>query len=130
MIDKYALSRYVMLCEEIETLEAERKSLRQGCVGAVDTARLQRSKGRADPTASVPEQVEKIAERIDKQLNRCMKLRNEIEMAINSLDDPTERLLMRKRYIEGKRWEQVAVEMSYTFRHIIRMHGKILQKMK
>jgi len=33
MIDKYALSKYVMLCEEIETLEAERESLRMGCGG-------------------------------------------------------------------------------------------------
>lgn len=130
MIDKYALSKYVMLCVEIETLEAERESLRMGCVGAVDTARVQRGKGRADPTADVQQQVERIAEKIDRQLGRCLTLRDEIEVAIDSLDDPTERLLMRKRYIEGKRWEQVAVEMNYSINHIWRWHGNILQKMR
>jgi len=101
MIDKYALSKYVMLCEEIETLEAERESLRMGW--------------------------KKSGEGL---WGSFLTLRDEIEVAIDSLDDPTERLLMRKRYIEGKRWEQVAVEMNYSINHIWRWHGNILQKMR
>ena len=51
----------------------------------------------------------------------------EIENCINSLE-PTERIIARSRYIEGKTFEQIAVDLNYSWRHTIRIHGKILQK--
>ena len=129
-MDKYTLSKYVMICNEIRTLQAEKESLMGGYIVAARTTELPSGSRKSDPTAKMPEKVESIAAKIDRQLNRCMALRYEIEEAINKLENPTERLLMRKRYIEGKTWDKVAVEMNYTFRHIIRMHGQILQKMK
>ena len=51
----------------------------------------------------------------------------EIEKCINSLE-PTERIIARSRYIEGKTFEQISVDLNYSWRHTIRIHGKILQK--
>ena len=52
-----------------------------------------------------------------------------IERAIETLD-PRERHLVRLHYIDGKTWEQVAVEMGYSWRQVHRIHGEALEKLK
>ena len=129
-MDKKTLKQYCKLCDEIKELEAEKQSLVGGCIGAVRITGLPSGSILSDPTGDIGVKVARIAEDIAEQLNRCIALRQEIEAVIASLDDPTERLLMRKRYIEGKAWEQVAVEMSYSFRRVTQIHGDVLQKIQ
>lgn len=52
-----------------------------------------------------------------------------IENAIEMLE-PRERQLVRLRYIDGLTWEQVAVEMNYSWRQVHRIHGDALAKLK
>lgn len=52
-----------------------------------------------------------------------------IESAIERLD-PRERTLIRLYYINGLTWEQVAVEMSYSWRQVHNIHGKALEQLK
>ena len=56
-----------------------------------------------------------------------------IELAIASLSDVGERLVMRSRYIEGRPWPVVIREMQkagYSERTVYRLHGYALQKLK
>ena len=50
--------------------------------------------------------------------------------AIERVNDCTLRKLLIKRYLQFKTWEQIAVEMNYSWRQIVRLHGKALQKVK
>lgn len=52
-----------------------------------------------------------------------------IERAIEKLE-PRERHLVRLHYIDGLTWEQVAVEMDYSWRQVHRIHGDALAKLK
>ena len=52
-----------------------------------------------------------------------------IETAIAGLDSQ-ERKLMRARYVEGKQWEQIAVDMNYSWQHLHKLHSVALQKMR
>ena len=61
---------------------------------------------------------------------KSIDLRLQIEQAVNALNEPRERELMRRRYIEGQRWEQVAFEMHYSIDHIWRLHGMVLGKLR
>lgn len=51
----------------------------------------------------------------------------EIEEAIEHLGE-REKCLIRSYYIEGMTWEQVAVEMNYTWQHLHKIHAQILSK--
>ena len=51
-----------------------------------------------------------------------------IEQTIETLE-PDERMLMRYHYIEGLTWEEVAVAISYSWRHTHRLHAKVLAKL-
>ena len=79
---------------------------------------------------SIEDLLIKIEECIEEYNKKEIELYNkqlEIEKCINSLE-PTERIIERSRYIEGKTFEQISVDLNYSWRHTIRIHGKILQK--
>ena len=79
---------------------------------------------------SIEDLLIKIEECIEEYNKKEIELYNkqlEIEKCINSLE-PTERIIARSRYIEGKTFEQISVDLNYSWRHTIRIHGKILQK--
>ena len=52
--------------------------------------------------------------------------RKEIESTINQIKSEKLRTLLRYRYIHGKTWEQIAVDMNYTYRRITQLHGKAI----
>ena len=47
---------------------------------------------------------------------------------INSLANPIHIRILRKRYIDGKTFEEIAVALHYTYRHVARLHGSALQE--
>jgi len=63
---------------------------------------------------------QKLADLIEEQLR--------VEKAIESLD-PVERMLMRLHYLDGLTWEEVAVEISYSWRQVHRIHSRALDKL-
>jgi len=46
---------------------------------------------------------------------------------IDSLDDIRYATILRLRYVDCKRWEAIACDMTYTYRHVLRVHGEALQ---
>lgn len=48
-------------------------------------------------------------------------------------DDPLSRTyyeILQLRYIDGCTWEQIAVNINYSFRHTVRLHGIALKRME
>ncbi|MBR5878009.1 MAG: hypothetical protein IKY91_00555, partial [Akkermansia sp.] len=62
--------------------------------------------------------VRKLYERKQDELAAAML---EIEEIINGLE-PTERLLMRYRYLDGMTWEKVSVAINYSWRQTHKIH--------
>ena len=51
-----------------------------------------------------------------------------IETAIATLE-PTARTLLRYRYVDGMKWEDICVKMNYSWRQTHRLHGDALKKL-
>ena len=47
---------------------------------------------------------------------------------INNLANPIHVRILRKRYIDDKTFEEIAVALHYTYRHVTRLHGSALQE--
>ena len=43
---------------------------------------------------------------------------------------PTMRMLIRHRYIEGLKWEEICCKMNYSWRQIHRLHAEALKKLR
>jgi len=53
--------------------------------------------------------------------------REEIQTMIERMPDERFVAVLRKRYIFFKSWEEISVDLGYTYRHTTRLHGKALQ---
>ena len=65
---------------------------------------------------------------IDQKVDELYAIKQEIMAAINNVQDSTLRALLTEKYINGKKWEQIAVDLNYSWRQIIRLHGRALQE--
>lgn len=75
----------------------------------------------------------KVAELRDSLMGKIEELaavRAEIERAIGTVQDDTQRRLLRLRYIKGMTWEKVAIEMNYTYQWVCELHGRALKKVE
>ena len=71
----------------------------------------------------------KVAELRDSLMGKIEQLaavRAEIERAIGTVQDDTQRRLLRRKYINGLTLEKIAVEMHYSYVHTCRIHGYAL----
>lgn len=71
--------------------------------------------------------VDELLADLKKQAERRITLRREISRKIEQMDDETEKLVLRLRYIQLLKWEEIAVRMDYTYRNVTKIHGKALQ---
>ena len=87
---------------------------------------MPRSGGGSDKIQTTVEKIIEIEEQLDHEIDALVDLRNRIEAAVEKLEDGRLRDVMRYRYIDGMKWEQIAVEMHYSYMQVCRLHGKAL----
>ena len=131
---------YLMQCRQIEEqilqIDAEIQSLR-------DEQILLRSPwpdgqphgtGKSDPVGN---QAAKIADQIQKLEIKQLKKRGELWLkraeiieTIGLVQDEVLNRLLWLRYVQGVSFEEVAVDMHYSYRHVTRLHGEALQRVE
>lgn len=68
--------------------------------------------------------------KIDRHIDELVAVKTEILHGIAQLSDGRYREILRLRYLSGKTFEQIAVEMNYSWRHVCTLHGRALLKME
>lgn len=109
--------------QELQQLESDLYAIR-----SVDTSRERIDGG---IPVSVADKVARIRDMqivINKEWDQLLDLRKEARDQIMQLEDGRFRAVLTERYLNNKRWEQIAVDMNYTYRNIIKIHGKALQQ--
>lgn len=51
----------------------------------------------------------------------------EIHDRIHKMQDGAEKEVLIRRYLRGRTWEQIAVEMNYNYRSVLKIHGRALR---
>jgi len=71
-----------------------------------------------------------IEEALQSDMSRLINLKETAMRIIDRVDVPEYRSLLMHRYVCGKKWEQVADSMGYSYVHIVhRLHPKALKKL-
>ena len=65
-------------------------------------------------------------EKIDQRIDQLVAVKQEIMDAIAQVEDSRYRTLLTERYMEFRTWEQIAVDMNYTWRRVMQLHGEAL----
>lgn len=82
---------------------------------------------------SLPRAVEGIIraqQELQAQINLCGAIRREIVAVLVDIQSPRDREILRRRYILGQRWEEIAVEMHLEYRWVTRRHHNTVDKLK
>ena len=67
---------------------------------------------------------------INDDIDKLVDLKSIARKAIESLDDDVEKMVLYKRYFENKTFEQISVELNYSWRRIHQFHGDALKKLE
>ena len=70
--------------------------------------------------------VDELLDELKKSLYVRIDLRKEIIRKIETISDETEKIVLRYRYIQLLKWEEIAMKMSYSWKQIHRIHDSAL----
>lgn len=111
------------LKKQAEKLEDEAKSLK-----AVVMDGMPKGSGASDSIGNIIVKIEQLRADYLHKYDLALCELYKIERVIDELENPIERMLMRKKYIENKHWEDICVELHYEWAQTHRIHAKILKK--
>ena len=128
---KRKLQNYIWIKENIQSLEDRLLEIDTQLTKITTNLENEKVQTTKDPdrwTNLINERIE-VEEMINRELCRCLKEIQYIENIISKLPE-REKLLMRLRYIDNLKWEEIALKMNYTWQHMHRIHAKALNKIK
>lgn len=128
---KEYLKSYKHLCDKLKSLEEQLQSLRE----VEQSAKIQQltdmpKSHKQTDLSDIMVQIEVLFTKIVQKRAECMKRKLEIESCIADIQYGIEADILRKRYIEFKTWEQICVEIEYSWMQTHRLHSKALNNLK
>lgn len=129
---KEYLKQYRRACRKLEALQEQAQSLKEleSSAKAQHISDMPRgSSGRSD-LADIIIKLEELQSKIDDKIKESLELRLEIENAILTVEGAEEVMVLRMRYIEFMRWEDIAEHMKYATAQIYRIHGRAIKQLK
>lgn len=126
------LNRGYKVNEEIKRLEASVMNLQARAASITPRYGGDAVAGSKDPHKfdGYLEAAERYADAVKELVTRLSDTSGEIVRVIYQVRDNRERAVLVNRYLNFLTWEQTAVDMSYSYVQVIRIHGRALQSVK
>ena len=124
------LWRYSAACEEMEQIEEE--ALRWLGKANKLTATLSDMPAggeRLQMDDAICKYLE-IAEMLNKKISESMEVKAEIDKYIDTVSNSRLRNILKLRYINGMKWEEICVKLDCSWRNIHRLHVYALESLK
>lgn len=83
----------------------------------------------SDKIQTSVEEMDEIREHLNADMKELTKTKAEIMGAIKTVNDETLQNVLIMRYIGGKTWEQIAVDMHYSYQWTCELHGRALKQL-
>ena len=93
---------------------------------AMSPARV-KSSGEPDKLAGIIARIVDMEREVDDSIDRLQDTKRQVEEAISGVRDARERKVLTLRYINGLRWEEIAVRLVYHYRWVLELHGRGLR---
>ena len=86
-----------------------------------------RASGEQDKVAKIVTKIVDMEREVDECIDGLRSIKREVEDAIAQVPDGSQRKVLILRYINGLRWEEIAVRLNYHYRWVLELHGRGLQ---
>ena len=129
MKPKEYLSRYAAAERHIQFLEERKERWRRRSMRVTPQygPASGGGSGPSDPVGDAVIKMYAVEKEIIAQIDKAADLLREIQAAIGAVPDATQREVLERRYIGMQSLEKIAVEMNYSYRQVVRLHGYALQ---
>lgn len=130
MTTKEYLNQISRLNRMINNKLVEIQQLRDLALGisSISTGERVQSTPDFDKIGSKMAKIDELEKNLDETIDKYVDLKNQIIGQIESMEDEITYNILFSRYIEKKQFELIAIEMEYSWRQIIRLHGKALNQ--
>lgn len=132
MTAKEYLSQIRKYDSQINNKLAEIERLREFATSITSTLKEDVVQSGSGGKSRVAEAVDKIVDlewEINADVDKLVDLKREIMAVIDQLEAPFCDVLY-KRYLQYMKWEEIAVDMCYTYQWVCELHGRALLKVK
>lgn len=128
---KEYLNSYKNLCRKLKSLEKQLESIRE----VEQSAKIQQLSdmphgNKQSDLSDYMVKLDEILTKVYKARQDCINRKLDIEIKIAEMEDGTESLILHKRYIELKQWEQICVEIGYSWKQTHRLHSRSLENFR
>lgn len=109
-----------MLQEELDELERQARRCSAG-VGSTVRAGV-------GSTVRAGKQLQRAWNELKCQINACGAIRREVVEMINRCEDPVDHEILRRRYLLGEKWLQIAMKLPMDERNVRRRAARAVRK--
>ncbi len=129
---KEYLSQYYILDKRIKDKKDEMEKLKLvvNSVGSFAITEKVQSSGNLHKMSDTIAIIVDLLDEIMEQTTKLLKLKYEIMMCIEKTEKQEYKRLLELRYIKCMKWEEIAVDMGYSYNHIHRIHSRALLTIK
>ena len=113
--------------KELEQLEALATHITSG-----DTSkdRVQGGLETHDMLGDTMAKIVDLKKKINAEIDKYIDLKKEIRVKIMLVHNDTEKLILKYRYIDFLKWEQIAVQLNFSFQWVHVLHKRALRSFK
>lgn len=72
--------------------------------------------------ARAVESIVQAQQELQAQINVCGAVRRDVVAALEQVTNARDHEILRRRYLLGQKWEQIAVDMYYSYKQVRRRH--------
>lgn len=128
METKQYLGQISRLDMMIKNKISELANLKEICYGlsAISNEERVQTTPNFDKIGTIVAKLDELERKTDSLVDEYVDKKSKIINQIDSMDDSVIYNILFSRYIERKTFERIAADMNYSFRQIIRLHGKAL----
>lgn len=125
---KAILKQYIGLEKRIARLLDEKKKWKEKAEAISPVYSDMPKAGGCDKIQNAVCQIVDLEQDINREIDAQIDLLRRIEAAVKQMDDEKLRDVMMYRYIDGLKLEEIAIEMSYSYMQIYRLHKKAISE--
>lgn len=124
---KKELSKYYYLSIEIKELEVQIKELMNSLVGSPKLTGMPHGSGVGNPVEQKAVLIVNLKNKLEKRKAKSLNELTKIELYIDSIEKTEVRMIFKKRYVQFKRWEDIAREMCMSESSVFKKHQEQLK---
>lgn len=82
--------------------------------------------GHKDRLAETFARIDDLERKINARIDDLIRLKEDTLKVIYQISDKDQQNVLIARYVQGERWEKIAVDLNFSIAQVYRLHGKAL----